>query len=77
MVGLSDEGIPAMMPWSLLGRSLTGSIIGSPSDIEEMFQVAVKHNVKTWVQTRPMSEASQAVQDMHHGKARFRYVLTN
>ncbi|KAK8858606.1 hypothetical protein IAR55_002835 [Kwoniella newhampshirensis] len=76
VVGLPNSGVPAG-GWALLGKSITGSLIGSPKELEEMFDVAVKHNVKTWVETRPMSEATQAVQDMHHGKARYRYVLTN
>jgi alcohol dehydrogenase (NADP+) len=77
IVGLPESKLPAMRPQSLFGKSLTGSLIGSPSDIEEMFRVAVKHNVRPWIETRPMSEVNQAVQDMHEGRARYRYVLLN
>lgn len=42
-----------------------------------MLDLAVEKGVKPWVQTRPMAEANQAVQDMIAGKARYRYVLVN
>lgn len=42
-----------------------------------MLDLAVEKKVKPWVQTRPMSDANQAVQDMVAGKARYRYVLVN
>ncbi len=61
-VGLPDKGLPNVTSWSMLGKSLTGSLIGSPAEIAEMFEVAAKHGVKTWVETRPMAEATQAVQ---------------
>jgi len=56
---------------------LSGSLIGSPKDIEEMLQLAVEKNVKPWVEKRPMEDANQAVVDMENGKARYRYVLVN
>jgi len=59
------------------GVTLAGSIIGGPKLISEMLDFAVKHNVKSWVETRPMAEASKAVSDMSAGKARYRYVLVN
>jgi D-arabinose 1-dehydrogenase-like Zn-dependent alcohol dehydrogenase len=49
--------------------------IGSPAEIEEMFEVAVKHGVKPWVTTYPMDKAGEAVTAMHEGKARYRFVL--
>lgn len=42
-----------------------------------MLDLAVEKGVKPWVQTRPMADANQAVQDMIAGKARYRYVLVN
>lgn len=62
VVGLPESDLPALRPQSLFGKSLTGSLIGSPKDIEEMFATAVKHNVRPWIQTRPMHEASQVAQ---------------
>jgi len=49
--------------------------IGSPAEIEEMFQVALEHDVRPWVTTYPMHKAGEAVTAMHEGKARYRFVL--
>lgn len=49
--------------------------IGSPAEIQEMFEVAVQHGVKPWVTTYPMDKAGEAVTAMHEGKARYRFVL--
>lgn len=51
VVGLPEEPIPPMMLWPLIATNIhmTGSAIGSPEDISEMFEVAVKHNVRPWI----------------------------
>jgi alcohol dehydrogenase (NADP+) len=54
-----------------------GSAIGSPEEIREMLQLAAERKIKPWVETRPMKDANQAVQDLEAGKARYRYVLVN
>ncbi|WVR04205.1 hypothetical protein IAU60_001205 [Kwoniella sp. DSM 27419] len=77
LLGLPESLLPAMSPAAILGRSLTGSLIGSPAEIKDMFALAVEHGVKPVIETRKMSEVSQTVTDMHAGKARFRYVLLN
>ncbi|KAH7232488.1 chaperonin 10-like protein [Fusarium solani] len=56
---------------------LTGSYIGSPKDIREMFELAAAKKIEPWVQLRPMQEANEAIVDMENGLARYRYVLTN
>lgn len=77
-VGAPEEPVP-LVPFGLIThrRRLAGSLIGSPRDINEMFQLAADKQVKPWVEQRPMSDANQAIVDMYDGKARFRYVLTN
>eukprot|EP00026_Physarum_polycephalum_P007596 Phypoly_transcript_07660.p1 GENE.Phypoly_transcript_07660~~Phypoly_transcript_07660.p1 ORF type:complete len:368 (+),score=59.94 Phypoly_transcript_07660:469-1572(+) len=65
------QGFPLLMK----GRSIQGSLIGSPAVINEMLELASKHNVKSWIETRPLSQAKQTLDDMQAGKARFRYVL--
>lgn len=42
-----------------------------------MLDLAADKGLKPWVQTRPMADANQAIQDMAAGKARYRYVLVN
>ncbi|KNZ64482.1 hypothetical protein VP01_1023g5 [Puccinia sorghi] len=68
IVGLPEEKIPAFYGHALVmkGISFGGSLIGPPSMIKEMLDVAVKHNVKSWTSSHPMSEVT-----------RYRYVMTN
>ncbi|TXT07217.1 hypothetical protein VHUM_03387 [Vanrija humicola] len=76
-VGVPDNGLPHIGGALLPGKSITGSLIGSPSELEAMFKLALEKDVRTWIETRPMKEATQAVNDMTAGKARYRYVLVN
>lgn len=77
-VGAPEEPVP-LSAFALIRTRvhLTGSVIGSPGEIREMFELVAAKGVKVWVETRPMKEANQAVLDMVDGKPRYRYVLTN
>ncbi|UQC76277.1 zinc-binding dehydrogenase [Colletotrichum lupini] len=77
-VGAPEEPVP-LSAFALIRTRvhLTGSVIGSPGEIREMFDLVAAKGVKVWVETRPMNEANQAVLDMVDGKPRYRYVLTN
>lgn len=77
-VGLPEEPM-AVDVWALVParRRLAGSLIGSPSEIHELFELAAEKHIVPWVETRPMSDANQAIIDMEAGKPRFRYVLVN
>ena len=59
------------------GIKVTGSNIGSPEDIRKMLTVAAEMRVLPWIQQRPMEEVNAALEDMHEGKARYRYVMVN
>ncbi|KAG0168843.1 hypothetical protein DFQ28_004248 [Apophysomyces sp. BC1034] len=79
MVALPEtplNGIPAML---LAGRqiALVGSMIGSPSMIEDMLQFAANHDVKPWLNKYSMKDTPAAVQAMRDGKARYRIILEN
>jgi D-arabinose 1-dehydrogenase-like Zn-dependent alcohol dehydrogenase len=65
--------------FSLIAKAVKigGSMIGSPHEIKDMLDLAVKKNVKAWIVERPMEEANQAIIDMEAGKARYRYALVN
>lgn len=78
-LGAPDDGTLPLNPFSLINanRQLAGTLIGSPSEIREMLDLAVKHNIKPWIEERPMSGANTAIVDMDNGKARYRYVLVN
>jgi D-arabinose 1-dehydrogenase-like Zn-dependent alcohol dehydrogenase len=56
---------------------VSGSAIGSPTEIEEMLQFATEKNVKPWITKYPMSEVNKAIKDFREGKPRFRFVLEN
>ncbi|KAF9874379.1 putative nadp-dependent alcohol dehydrogenase protein [Colletotrichum karsti] len=78
-VGAPDDGnLPAINAWTLFnGVSVTGSFIGSPGDIGDMFEFAAEKQIKPWIQTWSMADANQAIVDLEEGKPRYRYVLVN
>jgi len=78
-VGAPEDPIPPMTLWPLIIANvhMTGWAIGSPQNINEMFELAVKHNVKPWIQKIPLRDANDAIVKMEEGKARYRYVLVN
>ncbi|KAH8831154.1 NADPH-dependent alcohol dehydrogenase [Flagelloscypha sp. PMI_526] len=59
------------------GCSIAGSSIGSKKEAIQMFRLAVEKGVKSWIKVAPMSQAGAAVQAVHEGKVRYRYVLKN
>jgi len=78
-VGAPEKPLPNLKLFPLIMNNvfMGGSAIGSPAAIAEMLELAVKQNIKGWVQTRPLTEANQAVLDMENGNARYRYCLVN
>lgn len=78
-VGAPEEPLPALRAFSLIqkGVKVTGSSIGSTEDIRQMLDLAAEKGVRPWVQTKPMEEVNLALQEMHEGKARYRFVLEN
>lgn len=77
IVGLPNSGLPKVSSRAIFGKSISSSLVGSPAELRDMLDLAVKKGVKTWVETRPMSEATQAVNDFAAGKPRYRFVLVN
>jgi hypothetical protein len=68
------------------GRNLAVAIFAEEQSLTPLrpssfsFVVFATHSekgIKSWSEVRPMSDASQAIKDMHAGKARYRYVLKN
>lgn len=78
-VGAPEDRLPALSAGAFItkGVKLAGSMIGSPSEIREMLQLAADQKIKPWVQTIPMKDANRAIVDMDAGKARYRYTLVN
>jgi len=78
-VGLPDDGnLPPISAWTFFDQvDIAGTFVGSPDGIREMFTVAAEKQIKPWIETRPMTEANQAVLDFEEGKPRYRYDLVN
>jgi alcohol dehydrogenase (NADP+) len=78
-VGVPEEPLPQIMAFDLVakGKSLGGSCIGPPAQIEEMLQLAAEKGVKPWIEERDMEDANKALLDFEAGKPRYRYTLVN
>ncbi len=78
-VGAPEDKIPGFGAFSLIGKgvSIGGSAIGSPQEIKEMLHFAAEKHIHPMIEERSMSKANESVLDMEHGKARYRYVLSN
>ncbi|CAK4757260.1 unnamed protein product [Aphanomyces euteiches] len=79
LVDLAPEKPISFRAFSLVPRQIAfvGSLIGPPSQIEEMLSFAVDKGVNSIVEVMPMAEAVGALQKVHDGQARFRIVLKN
>lgn len=79
MVAVPEEPISGIHAMFLAMKqiSFVGSLIGSPSMIEEMLVFAAEHNVKPWITKYSMKDCNQAMKDFKEGKPRYRLVLEN
>jgi uncharacterized zinc-type alcohol dehydrogenase-like protein len=71
---------PVSLPvFPLVGgqRSVSGSPTGSPRDLEEMLDVAARHNVRAVTERFPMNKANEAVAKVKKNQVRYRAVLAN
>ena len=77
-VGAPEDKLPSISVFSFIARGtkLGGSLIGSPTEIQEMLQLAADKNIRGWIQNYPMEKANEAIVEMGKGTARFKYVLT-
>jgi alcohol dehydrogenase, propanol-preferring len=57
------------------GRSVYGSLTGTPIDTEDTLAFTVLQNIRSMIETVPLEEAADAYARMMQGKARFRMVL--
>jgi len=75
-VGIPDG--PFLLPAGPLvfnRKVFTGTVIGSPSKIEEMLALCAEKNILSDVQVYPIEEVDTAYVDFRAGKPRFRFVL--
>ena len=57
-------------------RSVSGSPVGSPTNIARMLDFAVRHDIKPVIETFPFDQVNDAMDRLKSGDARYRIVLT-
>jgi len=67
----------AAFPLILGQKSLSGSPLGSPSNVATMLEFAARHDVAPTTELFPMSKVNDALEHLRSGKARYRIVLQN
>ena len=76
-------GVPpspiTLQAFPLIGgqKGISGSPTGSPSDLAEMLDVAVRHGVKAVTERYAMDKANEAVARVKKNQVRYRAVLAN
>ena len=76
VVGVPQDPIPLnAFPLVFGGRSVHGSLTGTPIDSEDTLNFSVQENIRPMIETVPLEEAADAYARMMQGKARFRMVL--
>jgi len=56
-------------------KTITGTLIGPPSRIEDMLRFCSEHNIVSDVQVYPIEKVDEAYEDFRNGKPRYRFVL--
>ncbi|HWC24156.1 MAG TPA: alcohol dehydrogenase catalytic domain-containing protein [Flexivirga sp.] len=57
------------------GLTIRGHLTGGPADVERAMNFAVMNDVRPVLETRPLTEAAEALDDLRLGRTRFRTVL--
>ena len=57
--------------------SITGSLLGSRTTMQEMLQFAQEHGIKPAIELQPMSAVNEAIQRLKENQVRYRVVLVN
>ena len=78
MVGVPQDSIQLnAFPLVFGGRSIYGSLTGTPIDNEDALAFSVLENIRPMIETFPLEQASGAYARAMQGKARFRAVLVS
>jgi D-arabinose 1-dehydrogenase-like Zn-dependent alcohol dehydrogenase len=76
LVGVPGDPIQVQaFPLVFGGRSVYGSLTGTPIDAEDALAFSVLENIRPMIETLPLEQAADAYARMMQGKARFRMVL--
>jgi propanol-preferring alcohol dehydrogenase len=78
VVGVPNDEIRLnAFPLVFGGRSIHGSLTGTPIENEDTLAFSVLQNIRPMIETVPLEQAADAYARMMQGKARFRMVLVN
>jgi len=76
VVGVPQDPIQLnAFPLVFGGRSIYGSLTGTPIDAEDTLAFSVLKNIRPMIETFPLEQAADAYARLMQGKARFRMVL--
>jgi propanol-preferring alcohol dehydrogenase len=76
VLGVPQEPIQLnAFPLVFGGRSVYGSLTGTPIDSEDTLAFSVLENIRPMIETVPLEQAARAYARMMQSKARFRMVL--
>jgi alcohol dehydrogenase, propanol-preferring len=76
VVGVPEDQIQLnAFPLVFGGRSIYGTLTGTPVDAEDTLAFSVLENIRPMIETFPLEQAADAYARMIQGKARFRVVL--
>jgi len=76
VVGVPQDEIKLnAFPLVFGGRSVYGSLTGTPIDGEDTLAFSVLENIRPMIETAPLEQVADAYARMMQGKARFRMVL--
>ena len=76
IVGVPNDEIRLnAFPLVFGGRSIYGTLTGTPIDSEDTLAFSVLQKIRPMIQTFPLEQAADAYARMMQGKARFRMVL--
>jgi len=76
VVGAPEDQIQlSALPLLFGGRSVYGSLTGTPIEAEDTLAFSILENIHPMVETLPLEQAAEAYARMMEGKARFRMVL--
>jgi D-arabinose 1-dehydrogenase-like Zn-dependent alcohol dehydrogenase len=78
VVGVPEDPIQLnAFPLVFGGRSIYGSLTGTPIDSEDTLAFSVLEKIRPMIETLPLEQAADAYARMMQGNARFRMVLVN
>ena len=77
LTALTVESLP-VVPLFLIGfqHRIVGSLVGSRRDMQELLQLAAKHNIRPMTEVYPLEQANEVHARLRAQQVRFRAVLT-